>query len=308
MKIIIGTAGWNPAYPGSTCTDPIATKQACLDHGFTHFDTSPAYGNAETVLGRSEGTIYTKVSDGPWESLRALGAVPLFLWHHAQPGQPIPSWCSGASLYAADLGKWMNGTPGSGVPKGIVQIDWSPIHRQAANLFEKPGYEIHLRSILLGGRLITGRVDPTAQASTDAFLKIAKALSMTPYDLALRLALAQPVDGLVIGINTPEEAAQLRVSLDASPRDLTPYQSLLNLIPSCPVDLRTWTSSPSPQTVTEIVTSSTTSFASVSPSQTTISVIPNSQNMPSTALSSNNDPTPSGTGSKRKGKRQGPRT
>lgn len=305
MKIILGTAGLTGNYGRSgQCDNPKEVINTALAEGFSRFDTSLTYGNALSLLRGSGATIYAKVPKGPWEALEALESVPVFLRHNAAPRETLPTWTMGVSIYAADLPQW------TAIPRGIVQIDWSPVHRQAMNLFDKPGVQVHLRSIYLQGALlgdVTGLPADVINA-IQVFRKVARSVSTDPAFLALCMALAQPVDGIVIGVNSPQDVLRLKENLGKVPKDLDPIRSIINVIPSVTVDPRTWTSPQSIPTTTSTVPTSTKSSGSGSGSRDSISATGDYQPTPTTARLSALDPTPGGTSPKRRGRPLRPRT
>ena len=309
--IIIGTAGWGGGYGRSgQCEDLDAIVQACADYEFHDFDTSPEYRFPLSCLSGTHGTVYVKVGDSPWETLAALGKAPVFLRHNAKPKTMIPHWCSGISVYAADLPEWTM------IPKGIVQVDWSPLHRQAANIFARDaqdGIRVHLRSIFLQGALM-GNLDGVPRdlhGPIEIFRRVADYTHEDPAFLAFAMAMAQPVDAVVIGANNLKDIERLddyRTRLGKA--DLAAIRALIHLIPSCYVDPRLWTSpsSRSIQATAVTVNDSTTSSENVSITQIPTSAIKDSPSTGNTASSSPSAPTSPGASSRKGKKRSGPST
>ena len=253
MKIILGTAalGGQP-YAGKTVSrkEARAVIEKALVHKIAAFDTSPAYGDAEDILGEvavGHGiTIYSKHSSAATvlPSIRKLSRCTVKLMaHNLDPAilnsrdgwQRMSVWADGYSAYAADAGGEMFAWQ---IPL-IKQVDCSIVSRRAT---EGDGYSFIARSIFLRGMLCdtsqTIVIDPVLSPAITAAKALADSLRLPLPALALHWAMQQPkITGIVIGPSSVAELDQIMAWSKLPCQDLG---RLVNLIPSVPVDLRTW--------------------------------------------------------------------
>ena len=253
-RLVFGTAAIGLAYglPGpdgrreriddDDARDLIVTA---LGEGISTFDTAPAYGEAESRLGRAlggRGRVWTKVSGTDAArsvdtSLARLGRdqVELVSWHNwtrslVGDGSFRATWdglrthpgvgARGATTYGPDdaCAAAESGT------FDVVQVEWNLLRqgvlpRLRAVAAASAGVSIAIRSVWLQG-VLTPRSESLPMAlrallpTVERAAALAHAWELSLEALALRAALDQPgVDFVLVGLDSH---AQLAAALDAA--------------------------------------------------------------------------------------------
>jgi len=246
--IILGTAALSgQPYAGKTVSrkDARAVVARAVEYKIMHYDTSPAYGFAEDVLGDVltglDSTIYSKHAAVATvlPSVRKLSRCTVkLLAHNLDPAimnskdgwQKMPVWSDGYSAYAKDdrrvLYEWRLSYE--------MQFDCSIISRDAS----EGAMPFMARSVFARGMLCGGTVPPEIAGAVKAAKEVADSLGLPLPALALHWALQQPkITGVVIG---PSSVAELDQIMAWSKLPCQDIGKLANLIPSVSVDLRTW--------------------------------------------------------------------
>lgn len=249
MRLILGTAaiGGEP-YAGATVSRDEARQIiiTAQSHGIHHFDTSPAYGNAEALLGELVDYRDTVMSKHPHlnfmlSSLRALSVngtrvhlmvhnLPAKVVDSAEGWKQLPLWCDGYSAYIGDSGlsrhAWHKNL--------LKQYDCSIINPQALKLDTK----FMARSVFMQGALCGRKVNATVDAAVDSAAQLAYALNLPLPALALHWALQQPnITGVVIG---PSSVAELEQIIAWYNMKVQPIGRLASLITTTNMDARSW--------------------------------------------------------------------
>jgi aryl-alcohol dehydrogenase-like predicted oxidoreductase len=225
--------------------------RCALEAGLYGCDTAPAYGEAEERIGEAvpgEGRVWSKLSFDAAQGavaaeLRArLGAslarlrrdsLDLLSWHNWTPaigarpafGELWRALRAEARVHA--LGATTYGAPDAlaAVQSGffeVVQVEWSLLNqgvlRAIASAARARGVKIALRSVFLKGVLTSrGHVLPARllglRPAVARARELASAWNMELAELALRAALAQRADWVVIGVDS---RAQLDAALGAA--------------------------------------------------------------------------------------------
>ncbi len=211
-RLILGTAGLGGIAYGNKWVSAEAAADIirhAYDSGITSFDTAPAYGDAETILGNTllgkPATIFTKTTGDVAQALRSVRRLgnPHFLWHNYRPKwwqfwpTKLPDWVDGVTVYSTEL---------PFVPRNAqyVQVEWNLLRQT-----KYPPRGAILRSVF--GR---GRGTLTGNEFRRSF--------------ALRAALEQPgIEGVVVGCMSKAEVDECvkianGASMDVSLRDLIP--------------------------------------------------------------------------------------
>jgi len=248
--IILGTAALSgQPYAGKTVSrkDAQAVIERAVDeHEIEHYDTSPAYGFAEDVIGSIVGlnhdiTIYSKhAADATvLPSVKKLSRCTVkLLVHNLDPAimnskdgwQNMPVWADGYSAYAKDdkrvSHEWQLSYE--------KQFDCSIISRDAS----EGAMPFMARSIFARGMLCGGTVPPEIAGAVKAAKEVADSLGLPLPALALHWALQQPkITGVVIG---PSSVAELDQIMAWAKLPCQGIGKLVNLIPSVALDPRTW--------------------------------------------------------------------
>jgi len=251
MRLILGTAALGGVpYAGATVSHDearqiIITAQA---HGIHHFDTSPAYGNAESLLGELvdyRDTVMSKHEAlklydalGSLRRITAHGARVHLMIHNlpakvidsAEGWKQLPLWCDGYSAYIGDSGlskhAWHKNL--------LKQYDCSIINPQALKLDTK----FMARSVFMQGALCGRKINDTVNAAVDTAAQLAYALNLPLPALALHWALQQPnITGVVIG---PSSVAELEQIIGWYNMKVPPIGRLASLITTTNMDARSW--------------------------------------------------------------------
>lgn len=278
-RLVVGTAaiglpyGLPPVAAGAPAliTDAAADLliRAVESAGIGSFDTAPAYGVAESRLGRAlsaHARVWTKVG-GTLESgiasesceaslTRSLAAlqrsrIDLLQWHNWSP-----SLCTATSTFAphwralaadsrvSTLGATTYGRDDAlaAVTSGlfeVVQVEWNLLNQgvlnHVAEAAEANGVSLAVRSVLLQGVLTDrGRQLPQPLAALREARARAEALAqgwgMCLHSLALRAALDHPaVRWVVIGIDSRDQLEQTLSAATMPPLSAAQRQALAQL-------------------------------------------------------------------------------
>lgn len=246
-RLMLGTAGLS-GMPYGIEKRVVAPSEAAqvIEHarksGIHAFDTAPAYGFAEAVLGetlRKMGCgchVFTKNNGLRDEAILSLTRLkphyPTMLFHNWGGTSDLPPWTQGATTYET---KWE--TP----PKcRWLQVAWNVLRQ-----VEPPaGPRIIARSVLLQGLLANQSVClveglyPYVQRARD----MAEACGMKMGEFALRAALQNPrFDYVLVGPTTIAEVDEcVRIAKDTSRTVPSELISMLDLGSSPMTDPRNW--------------------------------------------------------------------
>ncbi len=196
-KLVLGTAGLGGQPYGAekrVVSRPAATALIvhALASGIKRFDTAPAYGDAESILGEAlsgiSAMVWTKTTgdvDVAIASGEALGisSKVYYLWHNWTRGIATPPWVSGLSVYAGD-GHWNGGSQ-------LMQQDWNLLQQWRAG-----SGPLMARSVFLQGRL-TDESKATGVPYERA-RRMAALYGVDLTTLALRAAIESKETGLVV--------------------------------------------------------------------------------------------------------------
>lgn len=217
-KLILGTAGLGGVAYGRnqrTVTPDAATTliREALACGITQFDTSPAYGNAESILRhtlRGRGEVFTKAlwhNEVCFAASRTGADLAHVLlhnwkprWFHRWRNVQLPSGFAGVTTYSHDLPRRMC------YDQNFVQVDWNLLQQtRFANRFASYT-TIIARSVLLQGALADGPVPEQLKHGVARAARCAAAFNVPLRAFALRSALEHPqIDSVVIGPTTVAE-------------------------------------------------------------------------------------------------------
>lgn len=248
-KLILGTAGLGGQPYGRegrvVCeADAKAIINAAYSAGIRAFDTSPLYGNAETILSEAlhgrPAQIFTKTTGDRIESIRSLGKFReqalTYLFHNWDERARVPEWVQGVSIYS-DLFMVVTHYIFS-----FIQVDWNIL--QQTNL-EWGGKDhvviarsIFLQGVLAGGPIPNNGLLPHVEAASE----FAKAYDVSMPVLALRAALEhERINKIVIGPTSHAELDLCLAIATASPLGLGARLSMLRVDDQKLTDPRTWT-------------------------------------------------------------------
>lgn len=249
-KLILGTAGLG-GMPYGRDKRIVSETTACgiihraLKAGITAFDTAPAYGNAEEILGavlarraKEVFTIFTKTSGDRDEAVNSVARLgphaPTFLLHSkpmlGRPLSPYPDWIEGCTVYrnqlqGCDIRRW-------------IQVDWNLLSQPNMSQCERAiGRSVFLQGILAGACPPPILERDVARART-----MASAYGLSLHAFALKMALQNfDLDYVVIG---PTSEAELDDCLEIaeSPRVGVPnmFLQMLDVGETNATDPRTW--------------------------------------------------------------------
>lgn len=213
-KLILGTAGLGGLPYGRNKRvvakdEAIAVIRRAVELGITAFDTAPAYGEAESWLGKAieneisdRITVYTKTRGSIPEAMRSMERLchlPVFLWHNWKVTEAIPAWTSGVTAYY-DSAEYITGSD------CIVQGEWNLLNQEWTKSGRKAKTFI-ARSVFLQG-VLAGEPAPDEEVAeyVARAQRFADSAGMHIRQLALTAALENPlIDGAVIGPTTIEE-------------------------------------------------------------------------------------------------------
>lgn len=236
-RLIIGTAAFGQAYglstrpcAGSEQVDAIV--QLALEQGVATFDTAPAYGTSETLLGEalgSRGSVWTKVgSDGVVaDSLARLRREQLDVvqWHNLTRTQLTdPSVCTMLQRLrenpaVARLGATTYGVQDAlaAVNSGlfdVVQVEWNVLNQGVVAAVERdgdPNVALAVRSVLLQGVLTEDPLASHLHALTESrerAVALAETHGISLYELAVGAARAHArIDWVLVGVRSAAELA-----------------------------------------------------------------------------------------------------
>ncbi len=283
LELILGTAQLVQRYgimageprPEAATGALLATAEQL---GVRTLDTAPAYGDAESVIGRSRTPfmIHTKLprDEEPATALAASldrlqrDSVEVIHLHDPDivlnPNDPRIDAAAALISHGADALGASVYTPEqfaatiADLRITVVQCPINLFDRRIADdqleRAERGGTRVIARSALLQGVLAhperaVGRV-PALDAALAGFANLCRELERSPVEVAMLWVLARPaVSGLVIGAETPSQLEAL-VAAAGSPSLAIEEVVLLDSLaqPSTgAADPRTWTASPEPQ-------------------------------------------------------------
>jgi aryl-alcohol dehydrogenase-like predicted oxidoreductase len=238
--IVLGTAqfstGYSKARPELT-VDPNSLLQAASAAGVLAVDTAPAYGQAEEQIGLAwVGTVHTKFEKGidPHVSVRSslknLRRTQLDLVYLHDPREVLNLRNDGVLAQAERLLGASIGLIGASIyeedefeaalsdPRvSAIQVPLNLLDRRFESRIgdaRSAGKLVFVRSVLLQGTLVR---DPQTLGRTglsdllpyvERLNAQTRILDLTPLQSALGWARSLPVDGVLLGCDTPEELLQ----------------------------------------------------------------------------------------------------
>jgi aryl-alcohol dehydrogenase-like predicted oxidoreductase len=283
VEIILGTAQLTQVYgvmarPRSEREQGPSLLEVADEVGIRTLDTAPAYGDAESIIGRHGASfaVHTKLPGDahPWQELAASlarlarSSVEVVYLHDPSvvldPLDPrleaatdlvgVGAQALGASIYTCEQFAAAVADPRI----SVIQLPSSVLDRRIsdASLQEAAGLGNRLiaRSALLQGLLgdpeaALGRVVPLDSALA-AFGSACMTLGRSPVEVALKWVLARPgLSGLVLGAETPTQLRALVKAVGAAPLTASEFHLLASLpLPADEdVDPRGWTVRSDPQ-------------------------------------------------------------
>ncbi len=280
-RLVLGTAGLGLPYGARTRSDPdperaLRVIREALDAGVHRFDTAPAYGTAERLLGqalRNDGEIWTKLTaQGAEQALRSVEAssvaccrmqLDLAQWHNWTADLLKSKQWTAAHEALRTCGRVRGiGASTYGVADAIaavrsglfsvVQVEWNLLNqavvRSVADDARAQGVQVAARSVLLQGVLtqasepLPARLAPLEHMRGEV-ARVATQAGRSIQHLALRAALdTSGIDYVLVGAQSTAELLEALVAADSPPLDseLLAACQALDRSTSSWVDPRQW--------------------------------------------------------------------
>lgn len=254
-KLILGTAGLG-GNPYGTTTRTVTKEEAraiirrAKELGITRFDTAPAYGFAEELVGEQcDGCfVFTKSSGDRAQAVKSLeilkGGIVKILYHNWGSSDHVPIWMDGVTTYQSDA-RGYNRKNGYVYPLfyEFIQIEWNLLSQYDFRGIDGKAIiiarSVFLQGLLNGGKLPLPALGPLV-ASAQSY---ANAIGVDLPTLALRAALEHKrINFVVIGPTSIDELEQCVEIAKREPLNLGNHLAVLDSENEALVDPRRWKS------------------------------------------------------------------